>query len=56
MKPRHDRFPRPGANLHDQSGRPAAVCPKCAAPLAAKPGFRPSSLKCPKCGAAVGQP
>jgi hypothetical protein len=32
---------------------PAGHCPACNAEVPAKPGFRPSALKCPKCGAAM---
>lgn len=46
MKPRQDPFE---SNVHDKSGKAAVVCPKCKEPIPAKPGFRPSSLKCPKC-------
>lgn len=31
------------------------VCPKCKAEVPPKPGFRFSSLKCPKCGASMGK-
>ncbi len=55
MKPRHDRFPKKGGNPFDQTGHSAGVCPKCAAPVERKAGFRTSALKCPKCGAAVGK-
>jgi hypothetical protein len=36
--------------------KPAAIagkCPACGADIPAKPGFRFSALKCPKCGAAA---
>lgn len=55
MKPRHEVFAKKGGNLHDQSGRSAGVCPKCKAEVPPKAGFRVSSLKCPKCGAAMGK-
>jgi hypothetical protein len=35
---------------HDSGG---LLCPACKTPVPPKPGFRPSSLKCPKCGAAM---
>ncbi|MBU0952272.1 MAG: hypothetical protein KKH91_05560 [Elusimicrobia bacterium] len=28
----------------------AGICSSCQTPVPSKPGFRPSSLKCPKCG------
>ncbi len=31
----------------------AGHCPACKAEVPAKPGFRFSTLKCPKCGAAM---
>ncbi len=34
-----------------KSGGGAPHCPACKAEVPAKPGFRLSSLKCPKCGA-----
>jgi len=33
----------------------AGICPACKAEIPAKPGFRFSSLKCPKCGASMGK-
>lgn len=30
-------------------------CPKCDAPVPPRPGFRFSSLTCPKCGASMGK-
>lgn len=56
MKQRFEKFPGVGANPHDQSGRTGVVCRKCRTEVPAKPGFRLSSLKCPKCGAAVQKP
>ena len=32
---------------------PVGHCPRCKAEVPAKPGFRFSALKCPKCGAAM---
>lgn len=56
MKPRYEKFATKGRNPHDSTGAPAGVCPKCQAEVPPKPGFRVSSLKCPKCGAAMGKP
>ncbi len=52
MKTRPEQLTKKGANPHDHSGHAAGVCPKCRADVPAKPGFRTSSLKCPKCGSA----
>ena len=38
-----------------KTGAIVAHCPACQAEVPPKPGFRPSSLKCPKCGAAMGK-
>jgi hypothetical protein len=33
----------------------AGICPSCGAEVPPKPGFRFSSLKCPKCGTSMGK-
>jgi hypothetical protein len=33
----------------------AGNCPACQTEIPAKPGFRPSHLKCPKCGTPLGK-
>jgi hydrogenase maturation factor HypF (carbamoyltransferase family) len=43
--------PRAGA----KSGRDMRVCPSCRTEVAVKTGFRLSSTKCTKCGAALGR-
>lgn len=53
MKPRHEKFLKHGQNPHDHSGVEGNVCAKCGVQTPAKAGFRASSLKCPKCGAAI---
>ena len=47
-------FGRKGRGL-GSGAKPAASgrCRKCRAEVPAKPGFRLSALKCPKCGAAM---
>ena len=37
------------------SSNAAGHCPSCGAEVPPKPGFRLSSLKCPKCGASLGK-
>jgi hypothetical protein len=45
-------FGRKGRGLGSGAKAPAAgLCPQCKAEVPAKPGFRFSALKCPKCGA-----
>ena len=43
-----------GNALKNEAGHgPSAgglMCHKCGTPVPSKPGFRPSMLKCPKCG------
>jgi predicted RNA-binding Zn-ribbon protein involved in translation (DUF1610 family) len=47
-------FGRKGRGLGSGAKTAAAGhCPKCSAEVPAKPGFRFSALKCPKCGAAM---
>ena len=47
-------FGRKGRGLGAGAKAPAAGhCPACKAEVPAKPGFRFSALKCPKCGAAM---
>ena len=41
-------------NTHAKSNV-AGHCPSCGAEVPPKPGFRFSSLKCPKCGASMGK-
>ena len=41
------------ANLHSKPKNPAVLCPDCKAEVPPKPGFRFSTLKCPKCGASM---
>lgn len=36
-------------------GSNTGICPACKAEVPPKPGFRFSSLKCPKCGASMGK-
>ncbi len=36
-----------------KSGSNVLHCPACNAEVPPKPGFRPSALKCPQCGAAM---
>jgi predicted RNA-binding Zn-ribbon protein involved in translation (DUF1610 family) len=55
MKQRHEKFAKKGRNPHDQTGGAVGVCPKCKAEVPPKPGFRVSSVKCPKCGASMGK-
>jgi hypothetical protein len=43
----------PHGQTHNATG--ALHCPACRAEVPPKPGFRPASLKCPKCGAAMGK-
>lgn len=47
-------FGRKGRGFGSGSGAAiAGHCPACKAEVPAKPGFRFSTLKCPKCGAAM---
>ena len=46
-------FGRKVGSLATGSAGAPGRCPKCAADVPAKPGFRFSALKCPKCGAAM---
>lgn len=41
------------AGHFDPHGAGGPLCPQCKTPVPPKPGFRPSSLKCPKCGASM---
>lgn len=43
----------PDSAPHLRSGGNAPRCPACGAEVQPKPGFRISSLKCPKCGASM---
>jgi hypothetical protein len=60
MKPRDgddtvtdsQNFGRKGRAGGNSAGAPGH-CPACKAEVPAKPGFRFSALKCPKCGAAM---
>jgi len=45
-------FETPGQ--HKTSGEAGGICPSCKAEVPPKPGFRFSSLKCPKCGRSMG--
>jgi len=38
-----------------RSGGGSGRCPSCKAVVPAKPGFRLSTLKCPRCGTPVGK-
>ncbi|OGS36750.1 MAG: hypothetical protein A2293_03760 [Elusimicrobia bacterium RIFOXYB2_FULL_49_7] len=42
-------------SIHGKGGAPAGICQKCQTAVPAKPGFRISALKCPKCGTALGK-
>ena len=42
------------ANIRIKPKNSAGLCPICKAEVPPKPGFRFSSLKCPKCGASMG--
>ncbi|MBI3550035.1 MAG: hypothetical protein HY078_13435 [Elusimicrobia bacterium] len=55
MKDRHAKDFAQKRNPHDNAGSPERACPKCAEKFPPKPGFRFTSLKCPKCGAALGK-
>ncbi|MFA5859707.1 MAG: hypothetical protein WC955_11665 [Elusimicrobiota bacterium] len=46
-KPLKDADGRP---LDPQKGEPTIICSHCKAEIPHKSGFRPSALKCPKCG------
>ena len=48
------KFDEKGSNPFNKDAKAgvAGACSKCKTPIPAKPGFRPSALKCPKCGAA----
>lgn len=39
---------------HGKASSNACICPDCKTEVPAKPGFRFSSLKCPKCGKSMG--
>jgi hypothetical protein len=41
------------ANVHGNPKNAAGLCPSCKAEVPLKPGFRLSSLKCPKCGTSM---
>ncbi len=41
------------SNIHDRNKSSVILCPSCKAEVPPKPGFRVSSLKCPKCGSAM---
>ena len=43
------------ANMHAKQKEGGGHCPSCNAEVPPKPGFRFSSLKCPKCGTAMGK-
>jgi len=46
------------AEAHSLEGKNpdvAGLCPNCNTEIPPKPGFRVSSLKCPKCGTALGK-
>ena len=45
--------PNATGNFHEKKGNAGGHCPACGAEVPAKPGFRLSALKCPKCGAAM---
>jgi hypothetical protein len=60
MKPRDGDGAVTDSKNFGRKGRAAGAgaaapgrCPACGAEVPAKPGFRFSSLKCPKCGAAM---
>lgn len=42
-----------GVNLQNRNNSGGGTCPACKAEVPPKPGFRFSSLKCPKCGASM---
>jgi predicted amidophosphoribosyltransferase len=42
-------------SMHGTSNNVAGICSKCQTPVPPKPGFRPSALKCPKCGTPLGK-
>ena len=46
-------FGRKGRGLGRGVKATVGHCPACKAEVPAKPGFRFSALKCPKCGAAM---
>ena len=46
-------FGRKGRGLGSGAKGPVGHCPACNAEVPSKPGFRFSTLKCPKCGAAM---
>ena len=45
----------PGLKGPKLGGGGEGHCPKCGTPVPPKPGFRFSSLTCPKCGASMGK-
>ncbi|MBL8024475.1 MAG: hypothetical protein JNK54_09385 [Elusimicrobia bacterium] len=47
--------PETGTKGPKKGGAGNGHCPACGAPVSAKPGFRFSSLTCPKCGASMGK-
>ena len=42
-----------GQNLNAQTTGIVGICSACKTEIPSKPGFRPSSLKCPKCNKPV---
>lgn len=53
VKKSRDGDPR---KMGGRSGRGASLCPSCKTEVPLKPGFRVSTLKCPKCGKPLGHP
>ncbi|MHB9155776.1 MAG: hypothetical protein ACYC5N_08835 [Endomicrobiales bacterium] len=42
-------------NSNGKTSGGTGICPACKTEVPPKPGFRFSSLKCPKCGASMGK-
>lgn len=43
------------ANVNSKTANIAGICSACQTEVPHKPGFRVSSLKCPKCGTLMGK-
>jgi hypothetical protein len=44
-----------GSAARTSSSNIAGICASCKTEVPMKPGFRPSSLRCPKCGKSLGK-
>lgn len=42
-------------NSPSKNSAVAGICVRCGTAVPPKPGFRPSALKCPKCGTPLGK-